>query len=55
MEGKAAEDVMTECTHLGNVREIRPRSEECEECLKTGTSWVRLRLRLTCGYVGCGS
>ena len=44
---------MTECTHLGNIREIRPRSAGCEECLKTGDPWVHLRLCLTCGHVGC--
>ena len=44
---------MTECTHLGNIREIRPHSAGCEECLKTGSSWVHLRLCLTCGHVGC--
>ena len=25
---------MTECTHLGNIRETRPRSAGCEECLE---------------------
>ena len=25
----------------------------CEDCLKLGTSWVHLRLCLTCGHVGC--
>jgi uncharacterized UBP type Zn finger protein len=44
---------MTECTHLGNIREVRPRSWGCEECLKTGGFWVHLRLCLTCGHVGC--
>lgn len=43
---------MTECTHLGTIREIRPRPAGCEECLKTGDSWVHLRLCLTCGHVG---
>ncbi len=44
---------MTECTHLGNIRETRPRSGGCEECLRMGASWVHLRLCLTCGHVGC--
>ena len=44
---------MTECTHLGNIRETRPRAAGCEECLKTGSSWVHLRLCFTCGHVGC--
>jgi CPA1 family monovalent cation:H+ antiporter len=25
----------------------------CEECLRDGTSWVHLRLCLSCGHVGC--
>ena len=25
----------------------------CEECLAQGTSWVHLRMCLTCGHVGC--
>ncbi|HUP99810.1 MAG TPA: Na+/H+ antiporter [Aeromicrobium sp.] len=25
----------------------------CEECLRDGTTWVALRLCLTCGHVGC--
>lgn len=44
---------MPECTHLQDIREIRPRSAGCEECLKMGESWLHLRLCLTCGHVGC--
>ena len=25
----------------------------CEDCLAAGTTWVHLRLCLTCGHVGC--
>jgi len=25
----------------------------CEDCIKTGDSWVSLRLCLECGHVGC--
>ncbi|MBN9610709.1 MAG: UBP-type zinc finger domain-containing protein [Actinobacteria bacterium] len=25
----------------------------CEECLATGSRWVRLRMCLTCGHIGC--
>jgi hypothetical protein len=28
-------------------------SDGCQECLELGTNWVHLRLRLTCGHVGC--
>lgn len=27
--------------------------EGCEDCLAGGTTWVHLRLCLTCGHVGC--
>jgi len=42
------------CTHLDQVIEnVRPSSEGCQKCLKTGDSWVELRMCLTCGEVGC--
>ncbi len=43
----------TVCTHLDSIRDVVPKSSGCEECLKTGDSWVHLRLCLSCGYVGC--
>jgi uncharacterized UBP type Zn finger protein len=40
--------------HLSWVRPVRPRTPHgCEECLRIGSSWVHLRLCLTCGRVGC--
>ncbi|EOD70416.1 UBP-type zinc finger domain-containing protein [Amycolatopsis vancoresmycina] len=40
--------------HLALVRDVVPRTPQgCQECLSTGTSWVHLRLCLTCGHVGC--
>ena len=44
-----------ECSHLEDARgkEAEPRTKGCEECLKTGDSWVHLRLCETCGHVGC--
>jgi len=44
---------MAACEHLNQVRDVQPRSNGCEECLKTGDSWVHLRMCLTCGHVGC--
>ncbi len=42
------------CTHLDQVRKVTPRTlEGCEDCLKTGSRWVHLRLCLSCGHVGC--
>jgi uncharacterized UBP type Zn finger protein len=41
------------CQHLKEVKKVVPRTKGCEECEKTGDSWVQLRLCLTCGHVGC--
>ena len=42
------------CTHLRQATDHRPNTPRgCEECLKTGDTWVHLRLCLECGHVGC--
>ena len=41
------------CTHLDQIHEVTPSANGCEECLKTGDSWVHLRICLACGHVGC--
>jgi CPA2 family monovalent cation:H+ antiporter-2 len=41
------------CGHLDLIRPVTARTAGCEECLKSGDSWVHLRLCLTCGHVGC--
>ena len=41
------------CTHLGQIHVKHTTKSGCEECLKTGDTWVHLRLCLTCGHVGC--
>ena len=33
--------------------EPRKKADSCEECEVEGTTWVALRLCLTCGHVGC--
>ena len=43
----------TRCDHLKLIKNVKPNSRGCEECLKMGDSWVHLRLCLTCGHVGC--
>jgi uncharacterized UBP type Zn finger protein len=44
----------TQCTHLETVRKVEPGTPDgCEECLATGSTWVHLRLCLSCGHVGC--
>ncbi len=46
---------MATCTHLDTVELTEAPGEVagCEECLKTGSSWVHLRLCQQCGKVGC--
>jgi uncharacterized UBP type Zn finger protein len=42
------------CPHVKSLAPVAPRTPQgCEECLKTGSPWVHLRLCLTCGHVGC--
>ena len=41
------------CTHLDQMRDVTPSANGCEECLKSGDTWVHLRECLTCGHVGC--
>lgn len=41
------------CTHTNFIQPVTPMAEGCVDCLKSGDSWVNLRLCLTCGYVGC--
>ena len=41
------------CTHADPIRDVTPSALGCEECLKTGSAWLHLRLCRTCGHVGC--
>jgi hypothetical protein len=41
------------CRHLKQVMRVTPSAEGCEDCLKTGDTWVHLRLCMRCGHVGC--
>ena len=41
------------CPHVTALKPVPARTQGCEECLKLGSSWVHLRLCLTCGHVGC--
>ena len=41
------------CAHLDQVRPVRPSAKGCEDCLKSGSRWLHLRICLTCGHVGC--
>jgi uncharacterized UBP type Zn finger protein len=43
----------SKCTHLEQIRITAPSTHVCEDCVKTGDSWVHLRMCLECGHVGC--
>jgi len=42
-----------ECSHEAAIRDVTPSALGCEECLKTSSPWLHLRLCRTCGHVGC--
>jgi uncharacterized UBP type Zn finger protein len=46
---------MKTCNHIERADvDMKPKTPKgCEECLKSGDSWVQLRLCLSCGHVGC--
>ena len=46
-------EVPMSCRHLSRIEPAPARTPGCEECLKTGSGWVHLRLCLSCGHVGC--
>ena len=42
------------CEHIkDHVKSVKPSAKGCEDCLKTGDTWVHLRMCLECGHVGC--
>jgi uncharacterized UBP type Zn finger protein len=45
--------VVSACPHLEEIQVVTPSADGCEDCLRTGASWVHLRLCMTCGHVGC--
>jgi uncharacterized UBP type Zn finger protein len=46
---------MAVCTHLDEVAFLEPPDEiaGCEECLRSGSRWVHLRMCQSCGKIGC--
>jgi uncharacterized UBP type Zn finger protein len=42
-----------QCSHLDQIRITTTNKHECEECVKTGDTWVHLRMCMVCGKVGC--
>lgn len=44
----------TTCPHIDAVKSVRhAKKRECEECIKTKSSWVHLRTCQTCGVTLC--
>ena len=42
------------CAHLTAITDVKhPRRQVCEECIKTGASWVHLRTCQQCGVTLC--
>lgn len=42
------------CPHIQAVDGVKaPRRRECDECVKTGSSWVHLRTCQSCGTTLC--
>ncbi|HEX8630737.1 MAG TPA: cation:proton antiporter [Catenuloplanes sp.] len=46
-------DPETACPHTGTIEPVLPSAPGCQECLTAGTTWVHLRVCLSCGHVGC--
>jgi hypothetical protein len=45
--------VAKRCVHIAGIRDVTPSALGCEECLKSGSEWLHLRICRTCGHVGC--
>jgi len=42
------------CQHISAIKTVKHASKrECEECVKTGSSWLHLRTCQTCGATLC--
>ena len=43
------------CSHLDQIEitTLPAAIDGCEECLKIGSSWVHLRMCMSCGKIGC--
>ena len=41
------------CSHMSQINDVEPSAEGCEDCLRTGNTWMHLRECLICGHVGC--
>lgn len=43
----------TRCAHTNQIKVTKTDKHVCEDCVKTGDTWVHLRMCLDCGHVGC--
>lgn len=44
----------TSCDHINDIQAvIQPTEHVCQECVKTGSTWVHLRTCQTCGVTLC--
>jgi uncharacterized UBP type Zn finger protein len=41
------------CDHIDQIGPVTPHDTGCQECLRTGSRWVNLRICMVCGHVGC--
>jgi len=41
------------CKHLDQIKITTTDTDVCEDCIKTGDTWVHLRMCMSCGHVGC--
>jgi len=41
------------CGHFPKMKITGTETKVCEDCIKTGDTWVHLRLCTECGHVGC--
>lgn len=42
------------CGHLAEIASVKnPKARECEDCVRSGGSWVHLRTCQTCGITRC--
>jgi uncharacterized UBP type Zn finger protein len=42
------------CAHIRSITSVKhAKRHECEECVKSGSRWVHLRICQECGVIGC--
>ena len=50
---RSRDPMSDECNHEKTICDVTPSARGCEECLKSGSKWLHLRLCRACGHVGC--